>query len=353
MAIADVLLKVSRVFPPEITQELAFILLRKGIFLPKTSEKTYPQLETKLGNILLRNPIGIPAGMDKNATKMETILKMGCSFLEVGTITPNPQTGNPKPRLFRISSSQDLINRLGLNNSGALAAAKNLINRTDTACIGISAGYNSQSKNPMGDYQTVISSCGKFADFISLNVSCPNIHKIVDFEKPETISLLINNVQETRNSLDSNKPIYLKLSPDYPDTLLNEIVNAAMEKGIDGFIATNTTLTRPKGERGTYSQKGGLSGRSLFQLSTMVLAKIYKITQGKLPIIGVGGISNPDDAYEKIKAGANAIQLYTALTYQGASLIESICEGLCLRLEEEGYKAIHEVIGTSHEQWLE
>ncbi len=353
MNIREALIKASGIFPPEFSKDIALYLLRHGLYTPLSPKDTYANLATQLGHLQLPHPVGIPAGMDKNANTINGLLGLGCSFLEVGTITPLPQMGNPKPRVFRIGKSQELINRLGLNNVGAEIVAQTLASRTDKGIVGLSAGYNADSEDPILDFQKVIRLCARNVDFLSLNVSCPNIHQSVDFDKPENIQSLLEKTQATLHEINQNKPIYLKLSPDHNGNQLNEIVCSALEAGISGLIATNSTLTRPNGKDGKYSERGGLTGPSLFPLSTKILAQIYSITQGQIPLIGVGGISSPSEAYEKIKAGANAIQLYTALTYQGGDLIVRICKEMSHRINQDGLKSISEVVGTEFQKWLE
>ncbi len=353
MNFAKAALKVSELLPPEMAKDLALFLLRQGIFRASRPNE-YHNLQTRLGDFNLSNPVGIPAGLDKSGNNINALFGLGCSFIEVGTVTPNPQIGNPKPRLFRIKDHEELINRLGLNNLGSKEMAQRLRRANNgNRIIGVSAGHNSDSIDIISDYQAVVRACGRYANFITLNISCPNIHQGINLNQPENLQRLITRVFETIRKMDVDKPVYLKLSADYDDNRIEDIVTASLEAGINGLIATNSTLSRPYDGVRQYSERGGLTGPSLFPLSTKVLAHAYSITQGRIPLIGVGGISSPEDAYDKITAGANAIQLYTALTYKGPELIPAICLGLSQRLQQEGLSSINDAVGTQYSRWLD
>ncbi len=339
-------------FPAEFSRNFSHKLTEWGLFPFFTSRINQQNLKTQLGNIELANPLGIPSGLDKNATSIKGLFKTGISFLELGTVTPYPQAGNDKPRLFRIASSHELINRMGLNNHGAEAIGSKLKQWSGNGIIGLSLGYNRNSNDPFQDFLNVITECGIYADYLALNISCPNINMDLDLSTPENLSTLLQKISWKQKDLGFDKPVYLKLSPDYEPTHLNEIISVSLDEGVNGFIATNSTISRPVSNNPIYQERGGLTGPYLFEISTKTLANVYSQTKGSLPIIGVGGISTAEDAYTKIKAGASALQLYTAICYQGTGLIKKICSGLSLLLEKDGYSNITEAVGIEHKNWL-
>ena len=345
-------ISILELFPAEFARDVSHKLTEWGIF-PFTSTKTGQQnLKTQLGNISLENPLGIPAGLDKNGSSIKGLFKTGISFLEVGTVTPYPQPGNERPRLFRISSSHELVNRLGLNNEGAEVIQKKLKKWSHGGVIGLSMGHNKTSKDPIQDFLHVLTKCGSFADYLALNISCPNINVHFDLSEPANLSLLLTKLATRQKDLNLQKPVFLKLSPDYEHERLEEIVSVSIEEGVDGFIATNSTTSRPNSNNPTYKEEGGLTGPFLFESSTRTLAHVYAQTKGNVPIIGVGGITTPENAYTKIKAGASALQIYTALCYQGTGLIKEICEGVSLSLQQDGFSNISEAVGIEYPQWL-
>lgn len=346
-------ISILELFPAEFSRDFSHKMTEWGIFPFTSTKMPHKNLTTQLGKITLDNPLGLPSGLDKNGTSIKGLFKTGISFLEVGTVTPYPQVGNNKPRLFRISSSHELINRLGLNNHGAKAIGKRLQQWSSMGIIGLSIGYNRNSKDPIQDFLTVISICGSHADYFALNISCPNINAHLDLSTPENLSTLLNRIAQTQRELGLDKPVYLKLSPDYDRNQLKEIISVSLQDGVDGFIATNSTTSRPTSSNPIYQEKGGLTGPFLFSISTRVLAQVYSLTEGKVPLIGVGGISSAVDAYTKIKAGASALQLYTALCYQGTGVIKEIGMGLSHLLENDGYSNVIEAVGTDHQKWLD
>ena len=345
-------ISILELFPAEFSRDVSHKLTEWGIF-PFTSIKiTQKNLQTHLGKIPLDNPMGIPSGLDKNGTSINGLFKTGISFLEVGTVTPYPQEGNDKPRLFRISSSQELINRLGLNNHGAEEIGNKLKQRSGTGVVGLSIGYNKNSNDPIQDFLEVITICGPYADYFALNISCPNINIHFDLGTPENLSTLLKKISDKQSDCRLEKPVFLKLSPDYERSQLEEIVSVSLSEGVDGFIATNSTITRPESPNPIYQEKGGLTGPFLFEISTRTLARVYSQTKGEVPIIGVGGISSAEDAYTKIKAGASALQLYTSLCYQGTGIIQKICHQVSQYLEKDGYSNVTEAVGTDHQKWI-
>ncbi|MXZ49925.1 MAG: quinone-dependent dihydroorotate dehydrogenase [Rhodobacteraceae bacterium] len=345
-------ISILELFPAESSRNISHKMTEWGLFPFNTTQISQPNLKTQLGKIQLTNPLGIPAGLDKNATSIKGLFKTGISFLELGTVTPFPQEGNDKPRLFRIASSHELINRMGLNNHGAKTIGKKLKQWSGNGIIGLSVGYNKNSNDPIQDFLDVITECGGCADYLALNLSSPSGNRNFELSTPENLSTLLEKILLKQKDLGFNKPLYLKLSPDYESTQLNEIISVSLEGGVNGFIATNSTISRPVSNNPIYQESGGLTGPYLFEISTKTLARVYAQTKGSVPIIGVGGISTAEDAYTKIKAGASALQLYTAICYQGTGLIKKICSGLSLLLEKDGYSNITEAVGIEHKNWL-
>ncbi|MCR9111135.1 quinone-dependent dihydroorotate dehydrogenase [Marivita sp. XM-24bin2] len=331
---------------PETAHGLALKALQLGL-TPSSGTVTSPRLRTTLAGLTLPNPVGLAAGFDKNATALRPLSRAGFGFLEVGGATPRPQPGNPKPRLFRLTEDRAVINRFGFNNDGMSAIATRLKDRPQEAVIGLNLGANKDSENRAADFATVLATCAAHLDFATVNVSSPNTEKLRDLQGKDALSALLAGVMETRNALDRPIPIFLKIAPDLTDAEIADVAEVALSSGIDGLIATNTTLDRDGLNSAHRDEKGGLSGRPLFEKSTRVLAQLYRATEGSVPIIGVGGISSADDAYTKIRSGASAVQLYSALTYEGLSLVPRIARGLDDLLKRDGFDTVAEAVGTA------
>lgn len=337
---------------PERAHALSLAALRLGL-VPLPGIVTSPRLETTVAGLALSNPVGLAAGYDKNATAIAPLSRAGFGFVEVGAATPLPQPGNPKPRLFRLTEDRAVINRFGFNNEGAEAIAARLAARkSGPVPVGLNLGANKTSENRAGDFARVLATCGPYVDFATVNVSSPNTEKLRDLQGPAALAALLAGVMETRAALARPIPIFLKIAPDLTPDDLAQIVEVAQSSGLSGIIATNTTLTREGLISTAKGEAGGLSGAPLFEKSTRVLAQLSKLTDGKLPLIGVGGISSPDEAYEKIRAGASAVQLYSAMVYQGISLIPRIAKGLDARLARDGFATVTEAVGTGRDAWL-
>ncbi|MEE2945945.1 MAG: quinone-dependent dihydroorotate dehydrogenase [Pseudomonadota bacterium] len=313
---------------------------------------TSERLRTNLAGIDLPNPVGLAAGFDKNATALLGLSRAGFGFFEVGAATPRPQPGNPKPRLFRLTEDQAAINRFGFNNDGMEAIAARLAERPRDAVIGLNLGANKDSEDRAADFAKVLAHCGAHLDFATVNVSSPNTEKLRDLQGKAALSALLAGVMEARAGLDRKIPVFLKIAPDLTEEEIAEIGEVAIESGLDAVIATNTTLDREGLLSSHKGEKGGLSGAPLFEKSTRVLAQLSKTTDGKIPLVGVGGISNAEQAYAKICAGASVVQLYTALVYGGLSLVEDIVRGLDELLARDGYKNVAQAIGSKREDWL-
>lgn len=345
-------LALLRRFDPERAHGLSLAALRAGL-VPLPGVVTSPRLETTLAGLSLPNPVGLAAGYDKNATAVAALSRAGFGFVEVGAATPLPQPGNPRPRLFRLTEDRAVINRFGFNNEGAKAIAARLAaRRPGPVPVGLNLGANKTSDNRAADFALVLAACGPYVDFATVNVSSPNTEKLRDLQGPAALAALLAGVMETRAALARPIPIFLKIAPDLTPDDLAQIAEVALSSGLSGIIATNTTLSREGLISTAKGEAGGLSGVPLFEKSTRVLAQLSKLTDGKLPLIGVGGISSPDEAYEKIRAGASAVQLYSAMVYQGISLIPRIAKGLDALLARDGFATVTAAVGTGRDAWL-
>ncbi len=312
-----------------------------------------PRLATTLAGLSLVNPIGLAAGYDKNAVALTPLMCAGFGFLEVGAATPRPQDGNPKPRLYRLTADRAAINRFGFNNEGATSICARLAMRPKSKVpVGLNLGANKDSPDRAADFVAVLAACGPHIDFATVNVSSPNTEKLRDLQGRAALTSLLAGVMETRAGLARQIPIFLKIAPDLTDDDLAEIAEVAVASGIAGIIATNTTLARDGLKSVDKAQTGGLSGAPLFERSTRVLAKLSKLTDGNLPLIGVGGISTADHAYQKIRAGATAVQLYTSMVYQGLSVAANVARGLDAALEKGGFATVADAVGTDRNRWL-
>ncbi len=337
---------------PERAHALSLLALNLGL-APLPGPISSARLATSLAGLALLNPVGLAAGYDKNATAIAPLSRAGFGFVEVGAATPLPQPGNPKPRLFRLSEDRATINRFGFNNDGAPAIADRLARRTKGPVpVGLNLGANKTSDNRAADFARVLATCGPHVDFATVNVSSPNTEKLRDLQGPAALSALLAGVMEARAALPTPIPIFLKIAPDLTPDDLAQIAEVALASGLSGIIATNTTLSREGLKSANRGEAGGLSGAPLFEKSTRVLARLSQLTDGKLPLIGVGGISSPEDAYAKIRAGASAVQLYTAMVYNGLSLIPRIANGLDALLAQDGFNSVADAVGTNRSAWL-
>ncbi len=338
-------------FDPETAHGLAIKALRTGL-TPSPGPVTSQRLRSDIAGLDLPNPVGLAAGFDKNATALSPLGKAGFGFIEVGAVTPRPQPGNPRPRLFRLPEDRAVINRFGFNNEGMEAAAKRLAHRPKHAIIGLNLGANKDSDDRAEDFARVLAHCGKYLDFATVNVSSPNTEKLRDLQGPEALSALLRGVIEARNWLQRPVPVFLKIAPDLTTGELGDIAEVAHSSELDGIIATNTTLSRDGLTSPHRDEAGGLSGAPLFEKSTRVLAHLSHLTDGRLRLIGVGGISTAEEAYAKICAGASAVQLYSALVYHGLSLAGEIARGLEPLLDADGFSNISQAIGSKRQDWL-
>jgi dihydroorotate dehydrogenase len=336
---------------PETAHGLALRALTSGL-VPLPGPVTAPRLKTRIAGIDLPNPVGLAAGFDKNADALAQLPRAGFGFIELGATTPRAQPGNPRPRLFRLTEDRAAINRFGFNNQGMEAMEKRLAKRPRDAVIGLNLGANKDSADRAEDFARVLSHCGRHLDFATVNVSSPNTEKLRDLQGAEALSALLAGVMEARSWMPRPVAVFLKIAPDLTLSELSEIADVARQSGIDAIIATNTTLDRAGLHSPHAAEKGGLSGAPLFDKSTRVLAQLSHLTRGEIPLIGVGGISTPEQAYQKIRAGASAVQLYTALVYHGLSLVPAIAHGLDALLARDGFATVAEAVGTGRADWL-
>jgi dihydroorotate dehydrogenase len=351
VTLADLALPLLRRLDPETAHGLAIAGLRAGLG-PRTGPLTGPRLAARLAGLELPNPLGLAAGLDKNARAVPALTGAGFGFVEVGAATPRPQPGNPRPRLFRLSEDRALINRFGFNNDGAAAIAARLARRPPGGVVGLNLGANKSSPDRAADYAEVLALAGPFVDFATVNVSSPNTERLRELQGRAALAALLEGVMAANARLARPVPILLKIAPDLDDRALAELVEAAMDGGVSGIVATNTTLARDGLRSRHAAEPGGLSGAPLFVRSTVVLAKVHVMTEGRLPLVGVGGVETPEQAYAKIRAGASAVQLYTALVYHGLGLVPRLLAGLDALLARDGFATVADAVGTGRGEWL-
>jgi len=341
-----------RTMEPEAAHRLTISALKSGL-VPTAKRVTDPALAMRLLGLEFDNPVGMAAGFDKNAEVPDALIGQGFGFVEVGTLTPRPQSGNPTPRVFRLRRERAMINRLGFNNDGIDSAVGRLARRQRTApgVIGVNIGANRDSEDRIADYARAVPAVAPHVDYLVVNVSSPNTPGLRAMQSRAELENLLSAVLEARprEGAGAGVPVLLKIAPDLTPEDMRDIARVALASGIDGLIATNTTIDRPKGLKGgSADETGGLSGPPLFTRATEMLAEMYRLTEGKLPLIGVGGISNGADAYAKIRAGASLVQLYTALIYAGPALIGEIVRDLGKRLRADGFDTMADAVGADH-----
>ncbi|MBO6521404.1 MAG: quinone-dependent dihydroorotate dehydrogenase [Rhodospirillales bacterium] len=313
-----------------------------------------PVLETTLWGLRFRNPVGLAAGFDKDADVPMQALALGFGFVEIGSVTPRPQPGNPKPRLFRLDEDEGVINRMGFNSKGAENAAGNLEQLPTSrqlGVIGVNLGKNKETADAAADYVIGIEMLARFADYIVVNVSSPNTPGLRALQDPAELEGLIGRVREAldRTIPENRPPLLVKVAPDLTDADIAYIAAVAMSDAVDGLIATNTTITRPDTLKNpARAETGGLSGKPLKDLSTRVIADFYTATKGTVPIVGVGGVASGADAYAKIRAGASLVQVYSGMVFEGPSLPGRICRSLAGLLKRDGFKHVADAVGADH-----
>ena len=328
-------------FNPESVHHFVFGFLKSFLKIPGTKSifnhlygVENKNLEVNAFGLKFPNPVGLAAGFDKNAVLIDELSCLGFGFIEIGTITPKAQTGNEKPRLFRLPADYALINRMGFNNDGLDAAIENLKNRKSKIIIGGNIGKNktTSNENALDDYRICFEELFHWVDYFVVNVSSPNTPNLRELQEKEPLTKLLLGIQELNNKKEKTKPILLKIAPDLTQTQLDDIVDIVFETKIAGIIATNTTIKKENLYTPKYTidsiGAGGLSGKPLAERSTEVIRYIYQKSKGSIPIIGVGGINNAKDAQEKLDAGACLVQLYTGFIYEGPAVVSKICDGL-------------------------
>jgi len=349
-ALFDLALPVLRALPPEAAHRATIGVLRAGL-APRRQMPDAPSLRIKLWGRDFPNPVGLAAGFDKDAEVPDAMLRFGFGFVEIGTVTPRPQPGNPRPRLFRLVEDAALINRLGFNSQGLPAAVTRLARRRRRGgLIGANIGKNRDTLHDIADYVQGVTALAPFADYLVVNVSSPNTPGLRELQRKSVVVALIERLMAARASVrpDHPPPLLLKIAPDLTPEERADLAAAALATRIDGLVIANTTVARPPSlESAQAHEPGGLSGKPLFAPSTALLAEMYRLTGGKLPLIGVGGIASGADAYEKIRAGASLVQLYTALVYQGPGLVRRIKEELAALLARDGFATLAAAVGSA------
>ena len=339
------LLNLIKSFQPE-TSHFLTIQILKYLAFGMNQRNDHPSLTCSIAGLKLRNPIGLAAGFDKNAEVINAMQKLGFGLIECGTTTIKPQYGNPKPRVFRLLEDRALINRLGFNNKGIDSFSVNFNKRKkNISIVGANIGPNRDSSNFINDYLILFEKIYSDADYITINLSSPNTEGLRDIQKIESLDTLTKELKMIKDSKSIQKNIFLKIDPDSSEKDYDDIINIVYKNNIDGLIVSNTSTERPSSlANRLFREKGGLSGVPIRDKSNEVLKLISTKTKGEISLIGVGGISNAADVYKKIKLGASAVQLYTALTYEGSKLIENIKKDLVDYLEKDNFENIEQAV---------
>jgi len=333
-----------QVLPAEDAHRTTIRLLKAGLG-PRENARD-PALAIDLAGLALPNPVGLAAGFDKNAEVARAMLAAGFGFVECGTVTPKPQVGNPRPRLFRLTEDQAVINRMGFNNHGLERFAVNL-GRHGGGVVGANIGANKDAADRIGDYVTGLTALWGLADYFTVNVSSPNTPGLRSLQTGEALAELLGRVAEARASLAGRAPVFLKVAPDLEDAEIEAIADGVAGAGFDGVIVSNTTLARPEDLRSAHrGEGGGLSGAPLMTKATQVLGAFHAAARGRFVLVGVGGIASGADAYAKIRAGARAVQLYSALVFQGPGLVMEIRKDLKARLAADGFTSLADAVGA-------
>ena len=332
-----------RQLDPERAHRLALLGLRLGLS-PRAPDDDDPILRVRAIGLALSNPIGLAAGFDKDAVAVGPLLRLGFGFVETGTVTPRPQPGNPRPRLFRLAEDRAVINRMGFNNAGLARYRARLARLSDRAApLGANLGINKEGADPERDFPALVGAVAPLADYVVINVSSPNTPGLRDLQREAELGAILAAVAR---AVPNRPPLLVKVAPDLSPEGLAAVVETAVAGGAAGLIVSNTTISRPSGLRSAArDEPGGLSGAPLFQLSTMLLARAFRLARGRLDLIGVGGVASGADAFAKIAAGASLVQLYTSLAYEGPRLIGRVKRELAASLRAGGFRSVSEAVG--------
>lgn len=345
-AIASALMPLMRGLDAETAHGIALKALGLGL-AGRDSGTDDPVLATECLGLRFRNPIGLAAGFDKDAAAVLPLMRLGFGFVEVGTVTPRPQPGNPRPRLFRLTEDAAVINRMGFNNGGldGYAARLAALPRPLPAVLGANIGINKDGADPERDYPALYAAVAPFADYVTVNVSSPNTPGLRDLQGEERLAAILDAIGAMRATLPRTPPLLVKIAPDLADDALAPVVQACLTRGVAGLIVSNTTIARPPLASAHAKEAGGLSGAPLFGPSTEMLRKVHRIARGRLVLVGVGGIATAEQAYAKIRAGASLIQTYTGFAYAGPVLPRRIADGLAALLKRDGFTHVADAVG--------
>ncbi len=353
-ALSQLVLPFLHAIGPERAHELTLLALEAGLY-PRAEVPDDTRLAQSVMGLAFSNPVGLAAGFDKNARVPQALLEMGCGFAEVGTLTPKPQPGNPAPRVFRSLTDRAVINQLGFPNEGQAAALARLSRRPTGGVLGVNIGANKDSADRIGDYVAGVEAFAPVADYITVNISSPNTPGLRDLQGVKKLDSLLARVMAAQAEAASRRaspPIVVKLAPDIEASALPETVCCLEQHGVDAIMVANTTISRAGLTGRAFAQaQGGLSGRPLFAHSTAMLAKVHTLTQGRVPLIGVGGVDSGKRALEKMQAGASLIQLYSALVFEGPGLIGRIKAGLIDYVRRNELHSVAEIVGTRAREW--
>lgn len=335
----------------EKAHNLAIFALKNNLIkYPKI--RNYDSLKVSISGVDFDNPIAMAAGFDKNAAVFSNLFKFGFGAVESGTVTPNAQIGNPKPRIFRLKKDKAIINRLGFNNVGIDKFLQNISKQSKQQNFGINIGKNKDQKDAVADYIDLMDKIYSLSSYITINISSPNTKDLRNIQKKSELDIFLKQIVAKKSELidktAKNIPIFLKIAPDLNDQELQEIADITLQNNIDAVIISNSTITRQNLRSPNQKEIGGLTGKPLFDLSNQILSKFYQLTDGKIALIASGGVFNAKDAYQKIKLGASMVQIYSAFIYEGFSLVETIKKDLDLLLKKDGYKNISEAIAIAN-----
>lgn len=348
MLFSDIGARALRCLPPEASHGVALSLFRKGLVPGALTPP--PSLNVEVFGLKFSTPLGLAAGFDKDAVALRGLFQSGFGFVEAGTVTPRPQAGNPRPRLFRLAGDRALINRMGFNGAGVVRFVRNIERARENGSLdgplGVNIGANRDSKDFTVDYINCLKRVAPLADYVTLNLSSPNTPSLRSLQEGEALRRLLGHMAEISAGLKKRVPLLLKLAPELTGRALTESVAAAREFGISGLILCNTTTARPADLCSSARvEEGGLSGAPLRERALAMVREVYGLSEGHLPLIGVGGIESVEDAYARIRAGASLVQVYTGLIYRGPRLIDEIHAGLAKCLEADGFDSVAEAVG--------